>query len=214
MEHDRSFISDPLGGKVFAALLGLSTIFFGAWHFTNEEAPSTAAPDLVAELKESHLERRTLQKELEKVSKERSRLISELDASKAEFIVTAEKLDAAQEQLSLVSANLAKAEMKVKTLTRSMEQVMTEASEESETTRSALVALEQKAAADARAWAEAREDLETQLADASMRLAKAPSRGAEIDALKTRIVSLEQKLDILGNQRNEMARSLRFATSR
>lgn len=206
---------------IIACLIG-SAILYTFFHRIARENARTAEIDAAtveaeyqAALREARDTRDTLQRDLDRMTRERVDLDGELNRLKAEAQARETELTKAFDSLEETQSALAAALRQTAFLTKELDSVRSQAEREAEAHRAALSELKMRTEAESLAWAEKRGGLEQQLAETTRTLdtlkESAPQR--EITALRARIVSLEQKIDALGNQRNELSRALRAIRS-
>ncbi len=213
----RDLVTSKLGIIVIAGLIGSTLLYFFAFRETSKQEARTEADvaariaELEEALKEARGTRDTLQRDLDRMTRERVDLDGELNRLKSEADAASKKLTETTEARERLTSEKEQLANRIESLTAELATVRSDAEAESREQATALASLKEKTEAEALAWAKTKGNLEQQLAEVTKRhdaLAASPAR-QEIRALRERIVSLEQKLDVIGNQRNELARTLR-----
>ena len=213
----RDSLSRRLGLIVFLGLLVSTLLLVLVGRETHRKQNATdqeitsRLTTLEKSLSEARDTRNALQQDLDRMTRERvdvdgelTRLKLELEKKNAEF---------AKQQKSLTNAEAAhaRASARLSVLEKELETVRAEARAETAAAESEAARIRKNAEAATLEWAQTKGNLEQQLHLAKLRLdvLENSDEQAEIAHLKNRTVQLEQKLDSLGNQRNEMARMLR-----
>ncbi len=222
MLNHRDFFRSTTGVLVVAGLIASAILYAFVHRITrdNERAAEIDAATVEAEyqsaLKEARDTRDTLQRDLDRMTRERVDLDGELNRLKAEATTRETELDTARKSLAESETALATATRRAEAMTEDLAAAKSGAERDAASHRASFAELKKRFEAEALAWAETRGGLEQQLAEATRNLNSLrnsePRR--EIAALRARIVSLEQKLDTLGNQRNELSRTLRVMRDR
>ncbi|MCB1230501.1 MAG: hypothetical protein KDN19_09560 [Verrucomicrobiae bacterium] len=206
-----------LGAVVFIGLVTTTLIIIFASRETSrqqaetEEEVSNQITALKEALNEARNTRDALQHDLDKMTRERVELDGELTRQQLEGEQKVEELSKLQEELKEIENAGQRAAAQVGELKSEIESVRANAKSELEAERAEANQFKKKAEAEALQWAQTKGNLAQQLNLAQQRLEafRDTDDQKEIAHLKKRITDLEQKLDTIGNQRNELARSLR-----
>lgn len=213
----RDSLSSRLGIIVFLGLLisTLLLVLVGRETHKKQNATDQEITTKLATLEESLTEardtRNALQQDLDKMTRERVDVDGELTRLKLELEKKDAELAKQQESLTSADAENAKAIARLSVLEKELETVRAEAKAETAAAESEAAKIRKNADAAALEWAQTKGNLEQQLHLAKLRLEALENSDEQVEIahLKNRTVQLEQKLDTLGNQRNEMARMLR-----